>query len=94
MKSREFGTWPPRNGLNPERQKLYDPYNRAFKGESYLHVDEYAGMDTEEYYHVPETKDMSGDPHEQNGAAQSSQARRAKSKGRLRQNMLRQVVGV
>ena len=94
MKSREYGTWPPRNGLSPERQKLYDPYNRAFKGESYLHVDEYASMDVEEYYHVPETKDMSGNPYEQNRVAQSSQVRRAKSKGRLRQNMLRQVVGV
>ena len=92
MKSREYGTWPPRNGLNPERQKLYDPYNRALKGEPYLHVDEYAGMDVEEYYRVPAQKDVSGNPYEQNRESMSGQSKKPDNAKQMRRmNMIRQV---
>ena len=95
MKSREYGTWPPRNGLNEERQKLYDPYNRALKGEPYLHVDEYAGMDVEEYYRVPETKDVSGNPYEQNRESRPGQSKRSDNAKQMRRmNMIRQVACV
>ena len=94
MKSREYGTWPPRNVLGADRQKLYDDYNRSFKKERPTQPKEYASSDVEEYYRVPETKDMSGNPYEQNGSAQSSQAKQAKNKGQMRQNMLRQVAGL
>lgn len=93
MKSREYGTWPPRNGLNPERQKLYDPYNRALKGEPYLHVDEYASMDVEEYYRVPAQKDVSGDPNKQDQKS-TSKGKRDSGSATRRQNLLRQVVGM
>ena len=92
MKSREYGTWPPRNGLNPERQKLYDPYNRALKGEPYLHVNEYASMDVEEYYRVPAQKDMSGDPYERDRESRPGQSKQSgNAKQMKRMNMIRQV---
>lgn len=95
MKSREFGTWPPRNGLGAERQYLYDEYNRAFKKERPPQPKEYASSDIKEFYRVPEMKDVSGNPYERNAEAlakQSSQARGAKAL--KRQLILRQVVGL
>ena len=94
MKSREFGTWRPRNGLGAERQHLYDQYNRSFKKERPEQAKEYACSDIEEYYRVPETKDMSGNPFEQNGKVKQGPADKIKKKSRARQNLLRQAVGV
>ena len=94
MKSREYGTWPPRNGLGPERQKLYDEFNRAFKKERPPQPKEYASSEIEEYYRVPEMKDMSGNPYERNDTAKSGQSKQSKNTQRLRQNILRQVIGV
>ena len=94
MKSREYGTWPPRNGLNAERQKLYDPYNRAMKGEAYLHVDEYASMDVEEYYRVPAQKDVTGDPGKQDPGSASSRNKRDNNSALRRQTLIRQVAGM
>lgn len=95
MKSREFGTWPPRNGLGASRQKLYDEYNLSFKKERPPQPREYASSDVEEYYRVPETKDVSGNPYEQNSDVLSSQSNRTRSASAAkRQLMLRQVAGL
>ena len=95
MKSREYGTWPPRNGLNAERQKNYDPYNRSMKGEAFLHVDEYADTDIEEYYRVPAQKDVTGDPNKQDREALSKRSDQSrKDKATKRQLVIRQVVGI
>ena len=94
MKSREYGTWPPRNVWGPDRQKLYDEHNRSFKRERSPQPNEYASTDIEEYYRVPETKDMSGNPYEKNGSARSSQSQRTKNTRQLQQRVMQQVVGV
>lgn len=95
MKSREFGTWPPRNALGADRQHLYDEYNRAFKKERPAQPKEYASSDIEEYYRVPEIKDVSGDPNEQCYEALSRISDREKNtKASKRQLVLRQVVGL
>ena len=91
MKVREFGTWPPRNGLGAERQKLYDPYNLSFKKERIPEAKEYASSDIEEYYRVPEMKDMTGNPYEQSTKTPSKKRDQSTMKRRL---MLRQVVGL
>lgn len=95
MKSREFGTWPPRNAPGVNRQHLYDEYNRAFKKERPAQPKEYASSDIEEYYRVPEIKDVSGDPNEQCYEALSRISDRKKNtKASKRQLVLRQVVGI
>jgi len=95
MKSREFGTWPPRNALGADRQHLYDEYNRAFKKERPPQPKEYASSDIEEYYRVPEMKDVSGNPYEQNREALSKRSDRDKNANAAKRNLaLRQVVGL
>ena len=95
MKSREFGTWPPRNVFGPERQKLYDEHNRFLKKERGPRANEYASFNIDEYYRVPEMKDMSGNPYKQNSDVTLNRSERKKdAKAMRRQHMLRQVAGV
>ena len=95
MKSREFGAWPPRNIFGAQRQKLYDEYNRALKKERPEQPKEYASSGVEEYYRVPEMKDVSGNPYEQNSGVVSERSKKSrKSKPMQRQLLLRQVAGV
>ena len=96
MKSREYGVWPPRNGLGAERQKLYDEFNRAHKGEAFLRVEEYADSNVEEYYRVPMMKDVSGDPNKQDYEAitKNYKKKERKNPAAKRQRVLQQVVGV
>lgn len=95
MKSREYGTWRPKNALGVERQKLYDPYNRFLKKERNERAKEYACSDVEEYYHVPATKDVSGNPYEEDEKAKQQGKSKNVDKARsMRQQLLRQVMGV
>lgn len=93
MKSREFGTWPPRNVLGADRQHLYDEYNRAFKRERPPQPKEYASSDVAEYYRVSEMKDVTGDPNQQSHEALSQISDRGNNaKASRRQLMLRQAI--
>ena len=96
MKSREYGTWQPRNVFGPERQKLYDEHNRFLKRERAPQPKEYASAGIDEYYRVPEMKDMTGNPYEQNKDVLSGKSQKGtKNAGASRrQLMLRQVAGV
>ena len=95
MKSREYGTWQPRNVFGPERQKLYDEHNRFLKKERAPQPKEYASAGIDEYYRVPEMKDMTGNPYEQNKDVLSGKSQKGtKNAGASRrQLMLRQVAG-
>ena len=95
MKSREYGTWPPRNALGAERQRLYDAYNRSLKKERPEQPNEYASSDVDEYYRVPETKDVSGYTYGQPEKTLPGQSKRKNgAKANKSQFLLRQVVGV
>ena len=92
MKTREFGTWQPRNVFGPERQKLYDEYNRRFKKERNAQPMEFASSDVEEYYRVPESKDMSEYQGQQR--EKTSQGKRKNDSHSMQRTMLRQAVGM
>ena len=91
MKSREFGVWPPRNEFGVERQKLYDEHNHSFKKERPTQPEEYASINIEEYYRVPETKDESGNPYEENNDSLSKSKNDSNSKLKNRLKAIQQV---
>lgn len=90
MNIKEFGKWPPYNRDNP--QYSGDEYNPTFIKERFDCPDEYSGSDFNEYYGVPRMYEA---PYEkQDKSEPADKDKKDKNTRQLRQNMLRQVVGL
>ena len=87
----EFGKWSPYSKDNPKY--AHDEYNRSFIKERFECPDEYEGSDYDEYYSVPKMSDSFKFKREKNSSS-DKESGKDKNKWRLRQNMLRQAVGL
>ena len=97
MKVREFGAWPPQNAPGIKRKNSVDEFNRSFKGKQFTSHPEYASREVEEYYRVPEIKEVGPKQFDQQDDVSGSgkkKDRQGKNTNQLRQNMLRQVAGL